>query len=152
MSKQAATTISDGNAQFVRTCLDGLVAFHARWGIGRVQPNVAIRMTVNASILFHDEGKDAEMSVGFFHDDIAFLLIGSGERFPETLCFGHPRNREGEGCLFAKRCRPEELPEIIRSSLELHLDGTIIASLQRETSRHAALLQKLQRASTETGE
>ncbi len=142
MRAKPATTISEGNLQFVRACFDALIAFHARWGIGRVHPDVTIKVSVNPSMLFRDDGKDAEMAIGCFHDDIAFLLIGSGERFPESLCFGHPRNREGEGCLFGTRCQPDELPEIIRAALEEHLQWTI-ASLQREIKRHEALHQRL---------
>ena len=146
MRVEPTTTISEGNAQFIRTCLDGLVAFHAQWGVGAVQVNVTLQVSVNASMLFRDEDKDAEMTVELFHGGKEFLKIASGEHWPESLCWAEECNRESEGCLFGRRCRPEELSEIIRSALERHLQRNI-AALGQHTRAQEALLERLREGS-----
>lgn len=121
------TNLSRGNLDFIDACVNGLVAFSAKWTIGPVKPKVSMQISVNAAMLFRDaDDENAEMAVAFLHQGTSFLVIGcSGNKqnWQDAISFAFIRPGVGgnDEPIWGTHCSAGDIPEIIRIALEKHL-------------------------------
>lgn len=151
--QDAVRTASQGNLDFVAACLNGLIAYHAMHATGKHPsrcPMVEMKIGVNASMLYRDDSRNAEMTIVFLNQGNPFLLVSCGAKWPETVAYavmerGVIENPSGVDFepLWGKPCRPDELHETIRAALEKHVAWKI-ASWQDAIQKQEMFLKGVQ--------